>query len=116
MSEHKVIFHIDELNKWKLLLKNVSNLLDVVGIEKFYIEILANSEAVKVYTTNTNLEVDINSMVNLNSKGVTFVACNNSLIAYDIKKDDILDFIHIVPVGVLELINKQSDGYAYLKP
>lgn len=116
MSEYKVIFHIDELNKWKLLLKNVSNLLDAVGIEKFYIEVLANSEAVKFYTTNQNLDVDINSMENLNNKGVKFVACINALMAYDIKKDDIIHFIDIVPVGVLELINRQSEGYAYLKP
>lgn len=28
MSKYKVIFHIDEMNKWKLLLGNVKNLLN----------------------------------------------------------------------------------------
>ena len=37
MLERKVIFHIDELNKWKLLLKNISNLLDDIDINKFTI-------------------------------------------------------------------------------
>jgi intracellular sulfur oxidation DsrE/DsrF family protein len=116
MSEHKVIFHIDELNKWKLLLKNVSNLLGAVDINKFIIEVLANSEAVKFYKYNQDLELDINTMEKLNSKGIKFVACNNALIANDINKDDLINFIDVVPVGILELINKQSEGYAYIKP
>ena len=43
MAEYKVIFHIDENNKWNLLLKNVSNLLNATDGEKVYIEVLANS-------------------------------------------------------------------------
>jgi len=116
MQEQKVIFHIDELNKWKLLLKNVGNLLDAVDTNKLTIEVLANSEAIKFYKANQVLELDMNAMEKLNSKGVKFVACNNALMANDIKKDDLINFIDIVPVGILELINKQSEGYAYIKP
>ena len=114
MLEYKVIFHIDELNKWKLLLKNISNLLDAADINKCSIEVLANSEAVRFY--NSNLDLDTKAMEKLNSKGVKFIACNNALIAYDMKKDDLINFIDVVPVGILELINKQSEGYAYIKP
>ncbi|MDK2836863.1 MAG: uncharacterized protein PWP21_1640 [Thermosediminibacterales bacterium] len=116
MSEYKVIFHIDENNKWNLLLKNVSNLLNAIDNEKVRIEVLANSEAVKYYNTNQNLDIDINTMESLNKKGVKFVACNNALMAYDIKKHNMIHFVDIVPTGVLELIKKQSEGYAYIKP
>lgn len=114
MQTYKVIFHVDELDKWKLLLKNVSNLLEAVDINKCSIEVLANSEAVKFYASNFNS--DINVMENLNSNGVKFVACNNALIANKIKKEDLNYFIEVVPVGVLELVIKQSEGYAYIKP
>ena len=116
MQEQKVIFHIDELNKWKLLLKNVGNLLDAVDTNKLTIEVLANSEAIKFYKANQVLELDMNAMEKLNSKGIKFVACNNALMANDINKDDLINFIDVVPVGILELINKQSEGYAYIKP
>lgn len=115
MLESKVIFHIDELNKWNLLLKDVSILLDASSIEKFYIVVLATSEAVKYYEPNKILEADINFMKNLNNKGVKFVACNNSLMTYNINKDNIINFIEITQIGTLELINKQSEGYIYLK-
>lgn len=116
MPEYKVIFHIDEINKWKLLLGNVNNLLNDMGDERLYIEILANSEAVKYYDTNQDLNADINAMESLNKKGVKFVACNNALTAYNIKKDNLIHFIDIVPAGVVELVKKQSEGYVYLKP
>ncbi len=116
MSEYKVIFHIDEINKWKLLLGNVSNLLNGMDKENLHIEVLANSEAVKYYDTKEDLDTYINTMESLNKKGVRFVACNNALMAYNIKKDDIIHFVDIVPAGVVELVIKQSNGYAYIKP
>ena len=115
MSEYKVIFHIDEIDKWKLLLNNVSNLLNAEEGDKFYIEVLANSEAVKYYVYNKNTDANY-FMESLNKKDVKFVACNNALKAFDIKKDTLIDFVDIVPAGVLELVKKQSEGYLYIKP
>lgn len=116
MAEYKVIFHIDELNMWKLLLGNVSNLLNSIDNDKFYVEVLANSEAVKYYDISQDLDTHINAMESLNSRGVKFVACNNALMAYDIGKDNISHFVDIVPAGVVELVKKQSEGYSYIKP
>lgn len=107
ISEYKVIFHIDELNKWNLTLKNTSNLLDAINTDNFNIEVLANAEAVKAYVSNNELDLNISDiMERLNYKDIKFVACNNALKAYDIKKEDLMPFIDIVPAGVLELANK----------
>jgi len=116
MSEYKVIFHIDEINKWKLLLANVSNLLNGIDNETLYIEVLANSEAVKYYDTTQDFDADINTMDSLNKKGIKFVACNNALVAYDIKKNNTIHFVDIVPAGIVELVRKQKEGYIYIKP
>ncbi|MDD4113545.1 MAG: DsrE family protein [Herbinix sp.] len=116
MPEYKVIFHIDETNKWELLLGNVRNLLNGMDNEKVIIEVLANSEAVKYYVKNPDSDAIINTMESLNIKGVKFVACNNALMAYKINKDNIIHFVEIVPAGVVELVKKQSIGYVYIKP
>ena len=52
----------------------------------------------------------------LEEKGVEFIACNNALVANDLDQSIILGFVKIVPAGVLELVERQSDGYAYIKP
>lgn len=116
LLKYKVIFHIDEMNKWKLLLTNVDNLLTAMDNEDFCVEILANSEAVKYYDMSQNIDADINTMDRLNMKGVKFVACNNALIANNIERHNVIQFVDIVPAGVLELVVKQSEGYAYIKP
>lgn len=116
MSEYKVVFHIDEISKWKLLLNNAANLLEALGDEKIYIEVVANSEAVKYYDSNQNLHIADNKMEYLNKKGVKFIACNNALTAYEIKKHNIFQFVDIVPAGVVELVRRQSEGFAYIKP
>ncbi|UZT81288.1 DsrE family protein [Caproicibacterium sp. BJN0003] len=112
-----VIFHIDEFQKWKLLLNNVKNLLLSYDNESsnISVEVLANSEAVKGYIDISD-SVDKNSLEVLSQKGVTFAACNNALLAMDLSKEEIFSFVKIVPVGVRELINKQQEGYAYIKP
>lgn len=114
MAEHKVIFHIDELNKWELLLKNVTNLLDMVIQDRIVIEVLANAEAVLYYDNKHTAGNQI--LANLHEKGVLFVACNNALMGYKLNPQDIHSFVHIVPAGVYELMIKQSEGYAYIKP
>lgn len=116
MAKYKAVFHIDENKKWKLLLANVSNLLDAIDGESYDVEVVANSEAVKYYDTGQNLDTDVNTMKELMEKGVMFVACNNALRTNKIEKGQILDYVKVVPAGVLELVEKQSEGYAYIKP
>ena len=116
MSDYKVIFHIDEMSKWQVLLGNVSNLLNGIADTKLHVIVLANSEAVKSYETNQGFDAVIHTMESLNKEGVKFVACNNALMAYKMEKDDLIPFVDIVPAGIVELVKKQSEGYIYIKP
>lgn len=116
MPEYKVLFHIDEINKWNLLLNNVRNLIDAGENNKLNIEVIANSEAVAGYSINPGTDSINNLMRNLKMRGVQFAACNNALRSFNINKDSLLDFVNVVPAGVLEIVIKQSEGYLYIKP
>ena len=52
----------------------------------------------------------------LSKKGVEFKACNNSLNGLKIKKEELFELVMVVKAGVLELAEKQSQGYGYIKP
>lgn len=114
--DSRVIFHIDEFQKWNLLLNNLKNLLasynDRSGVR---IEVLANSEAVKGYLSSGGLD-DQKLLEALSQKGVVFAACNNALNGWKISREAIFPFVKVVPVGVRELIDRQQEGYAYIKP
>ena len=56
-----------------------------------------------------------NLMKTLSDIGIKVVACNNSLKALGIKHEELNSFVHIVPTGVLEIVNEQMEGYSYIK-
>jgi len=109
-----VIFHIDENGKWEVLLHNVKNLLLACKSNEYTVEVLANGDAVASYVAPP---ADIGQMMkDLAESNVTFAACNNSMRGMKIQAEDLFAFVKVLPVGVLELIQKQNEGYAYIKP
>ena len=110
----KAVFHIDENEKWKLVIGNVRNLYNGLKEQEFEIEILANSVAVEMYkSASTIYKSDFEELKEL---GIKMCACNNSLVGMNIQRSELLGFITVVPIGVKELIEKQLDGFAYIKP
>ncbi len=55
-------------------------------------------------------------MEELNKKGVVFSACNNALKGNNINPENIGEFVKIIPAGVIEIAEKQMEGYAYIRP
>lgn len=113
----QVVFHIDETQKWSLLLLNVKNLLASYADkpEAVTIEVLANAEAVDYYVLNADVTVQTH-MRELFERGITFRACNNALVSRNISAESVLPMVKIVPSGVRHLVDQQTRGYAYIKP
>lgn len=125
MQSVKVVFHIDEIEKWMLLLANVRNLVKVVDVVASEIVVLVNSKAVSIFDGQTFDELSFDRKVQPNhadviqelaEKGIEFTVCQNSLNGLDISVESLPEYLKVTPVGVLELIEKQSDGFAYIKP
>lgn len=113
--KYKVIFHVDELDKWSLALRNAMNLIkycEETG-EEYDVEVLANAAAVKELA-QTSPHGD--SIKALSEKNVAFVACQNALKGNDMDEKELFPFVSTVPAGVVELIVKQNEGYAYIRP
>lgn len=48
-------------------------------------------------------------------KGVVFAACNNTMKRKNIKKEDLLNPVIVVPSAMIELTLKQEEDWAYVK-
>jgi uncharacterized protein len=112
MKEHRILFHIDEMEKWKLLLANVKNLVHAAAPEKVTIEVVANAAAVAYYVKTTGHP----EMDELAASGVLFCACNNALRGLNLDSADLTGYVKVVSAGVKELMERQEDGYGYIKP
>lgn len=111
----KVIYHIDEREKWTLCLTNVENMVTYYQQNEinYQIEILANSVAVKDYLKTGYYTQKIKELSLLN---VQFTACHNALRSQNIELEELLDEVVVVDAGVIELALRQSEGFGYIKP
>jgi len=50
-----------------------------------------------------------------NNKNVDFVVCQASLNRHKIEGSQLIAGVRAVPDGILEIIQKQSDGWGYIK-
>jgi uncharacterized protein len=118
MRGYKVIFHINESEKWSTVLANVNNLIKDLGKDDVIVEIVANGYAVMDYVFDINNKYNeiIDKMLSTSKLEVQFIACRNSLVGNKIDEKLLPSFVKVVPAGVTELIKKQSEGYAYIKP
>lgn len=98
----------------KLTLENIRNLIQDFGEDNVEVECVVNGAGVKLFQTSIAMEHELINV--LMAKGVHFAICENSLVANRIQKLDILDGLVFVPSGVVELVKKQAEGWAYIKP
>lgn len=117
MAKLNVLFHVNEEDRFEVLLLNVINFLKDAGKDKGDVVVLANGPSVKAYA---DIEM-IQEMKELSGKGVRFLACRNAINEMCsewacIEEDKLPAFVTIVPAGITEVIRKQHDGYAYVKP
>jgi len=109
----KVVLHVDETEKWPVVIGNAMNLIKDVGRENARLEIIANVNAVAAYNKENELYRQLESLAEY---GVNFVACRNSLRSLNMDERLLPAFVRIVPAAVSELVHKQHSGYAYIKP
>lgn len=114
-----VIFHVDKEENWELAIGNIRNMLRYgkEQQEEFHIELLANSKAVKQYVNHTTEKDGLTTAFQeLLAEGVDVCACHNALNSLHIQEEDLIEGIRVVPAGVVELAQRQQEGYSYIKP
>ncbi|MGM0405807.1 MAG: DsrE family protein [Thermoplasmatota archaeon] len=107
----KVVFHLNEEKNTNEVLANIRNLKkDMDDVEA---ELLVNGMAVRDFVQNSNYEGRVKTMV---GNGIVVKVCSNSLKGLRIEEEELIEGIEVVPAGVTELVEKQNEGWAYIKP
>lgn len=114
---YQAVFHVDldEKKRLDLALANVANLLKAIPGQTYSVVILFNGPAVtllKEETCSAHKEV----IASLQKEEVIFKACNNALNKFQVAPESLVSGVEIVPAGIVELIDLQNKGYAYIKP
>ena len=99
--------------KWNLALNNAKNVQVDLGAQNVAIEIVAYGPGLAMLKADS---VAANRIAEAMGAGVKVVACENTMTNQKIAKDDMLAGIGYVKAGVVEIMQKQQAGWAYLRP
>lgn len=112
---HKVVFQVSDADpaKWNLALNNVRNVQQDLGSDKVAVEIVAYGPGIGMLKMDSVVGPRIAEAL---AAGTVVIACENTMRAQKITRDDMLPRIGYVAAGVVELMVRQQEGYAYIRP
>ncbi len=110
----RVVFQATDgdVARWNLVLNNVRNLQAAAGPDAD-IEIVAYGPGIVLLKADSPIAARIGEAVGAHVK---VVACKNTMAAMKLVEGDMLPDIGYVPSGVVEVMRKQQQGYAYIRP
>ena len=99
--------------KWNLALNNARNLQTDLGKNNVEIEIVAYGPGLGMLKLDSPVA---NRVREANDAGVKVLACENTMKGQKVARADMLDSIGYVGAGVVEIMQKQQEGWSYLRP
>ncbi|MCQ8213569.1 DsrE family protein [Cetobacterium somerae] len=113
----KTVFDINQEERWNTLIGNLKNVVKRMKEinSEYSLEVVIMGTAINGIKKLSDI-VEKDDLEELINQKVVFSVCNNTMKKYNVKKDELYDFIQIVPAGVIELVLKQQEGYSYIKP
>lgn len=98
---------------WNLALNNAKNIQKDVGKDNVDLEIVAFGPGVSMLKVDSEVSNRVDEAIDA---GVQVVACQNTMRNQKLNKEDMNAKIGYVPAGVVEIMQRQQQGYAYLRP
>lgn len=95
----------------KMLMKQVNNILSTAPDTK--IEIVCHGPGLSIL--NKSKTIVEKQLETASKKGVDIVACQFSMKERNVSKDDLYPFVRIVEAGIIEIVDRQNDGWVYIK-
>jgi uncharacterized protein len=113
--KNRVVMQVSDNDpaKWNLALNNARNLQSDLGAKNVEIEIVAYGPGIGMLKAESVVGNRIGEAL---GNGVKVSACENTMHGQKLTKPDMLNGIGYVPAGVVEIIQKQQQGWAYLRP
>jgi len=115
-EKHKVVFQVSagDPQTWNLTLNAAKNVQKELGAKNVDVEIVVFGPGIGMLKFDSAVANRIDEAVK--EDGVKIVACENTMKAQKLTRDDMLASTAYVPAGVIELMKKQKEGYAYIRP
>ncbi|HEX7271081.1 MAG TPA: DsrE family protein [Casimicrobiaceae bacterium] len=115
VAPNRVVMQVSDgdSGKWNLALNNARNLQTDLGAANVEIEIVAYGPGLGMLKRDSAVASRIDEAL---ISGVKIVACENTMRAQKLAPSDMLPSIGYVGAGVVEIMQRQQQGWSYLRP
>ena len=114
-SKTKVVLQVSDNDpkKWSLVLNNAKNIQKDLGEKNVDVAIVAFGPGIGIFKGDSEVAARVREA---KAEGMILSACENTMAAEKLKKEDMNPAVGYVPSGVVDIIKKEKAGYAYLRP
>jgi len=115
VAKERVVIQVSDADsgKWNLALNNANNVQHALGANNVDIEIVTYGPGIGMLKMDSLVG---NRVDQAKKAGITIVACQNTMRSMKLTDADMLPNTSYVPSGVVEVIKKEREGYAYIRP
>jgi intracellular sulfur oxidation DsrE/DsrF family protein len=112
--KYRVVMQVSnaEPRGWHQTLANAMALTKNAGAQNVQIEIVANGMGIGMLKYNSPDAKEVAAVLGM---GIKVLACGETMKALMLEKDDMLPNIGYVPGGLIEVLDRQGDGWRYIK-
>jgi intracellular sulfur oxidation DsrE/DsrF family protein len=113
--KNRVVIQVSDSEpaKWNLALNNARNIQADLGAANVEIEIVAYGPGLSMLKRDSAVATRVDEAL---TSGVKVFACGNTMKAQKLAPPDMLASISYVEAGVVEIMQKQQQGWAYIRP
>jgi uncharacterized protein len=113
-TKNRAVFQVTDNDpaRWNMILNNMTNLRDGVGSEGVEIELVAYGPGIGMLKADSPVKARIADAL---KNGVVVNGCQNTMDNMKLTPADMLPDITYVPAGVVEVMRKQQQGWAYIR-
>ncbi len=114
-TKNRIVVQVNEdgARKWNDILVNIHNIQVEMGPKNIAIAVVAIGPGLGMLKADS---LAANGVQEALATGVEFVACGNSMRAQKLIKDDLVDGVTLSIAGYVEIMQRQQQGWAYLRP
>lgn len=114
-SPKGVVIQVSESDpaKWEMALINARNVQKAYRNKNVGVEIVAYGPGLKMLRKDSPLT---SGLEEASRNGVKLLACGNTMTMTHTSREELNHAVDIVPAGVVEIMERQRDGYAYVRP
>jgi len=114
-QRNRVVIQVSDADpaKWNLALNNAKNIQTDLGASNVDVEIVAFGPGIGMLKMDSAVGGRVDEAI---AAGVKVVACDNTMKGQKLVRADMLNSVGYVPAGVVEIMSRQQQGWAYIRP